>query len=370
MLLTGMCRWPSTTPGKVSTSRSRNVSFCFCAKLRTCAWAKRMSSRSRLGTSPIARSISCSERRKFAGAQLSNFCDNSRTAASPCASTSERIASTVSRTLASAAFTALASIPRFKYCGIGYSMRATSLLRRLGRLFALGRWARRRKLRRIFERHHFGWRRFSRQELCPRERGEFAVLCDQLVELAALDDPPRLENKNPGGVTDGGKPMRDHERRAALHHFVERELNQALGRGVERAGRLVENEDRRIFEQCARDREALALAARKRAAALANRGAEALGMGFDEAERLRPFGRRAHLLDGGVRLADHEVVGDRAVEQQRLLEHHADVMPQTGELERAHVHAIDLDGARLRIKGAMEQCERRRLAGAGRAHQG
>src|SRR6202035_5582973 len=54
-----MCLWPSTTPGSVSTSRSRNVSFCFCAKLRTCAWANLMSSRSRFFIVPMARSISC-----------------------------------------------------------------------------------------------------------------------------------------------------------------------------------------------------------------------------------------------------------------------------------------------------------------------
>src|SRR5438132_2778692 len=303
MLLTGMCRCPSTTPGRVSTSRSLSVSFCFCAKLRTCAWAKRMSSRSRLGTSPIARSISCSLRRKFAGAQLSNFCDSARTAASPRASTSARIASTVSRTLASAALTALASIPRFRYCAIGYSLR---LFRRLGRLVAFGRWRGRRELSRVFERHRLGRRRFPRQELRPRQRRELAVLRDQFIEPAALDDPPRLEHENPRGVADGGEAMGDHEGGAAPHHLVERELDEPLGRRVEGTGRLVENEDRRILEQRPRDRQALALAAGQRAAALSDRGAEALRMGFDEAERLCPFGRRAHLLDGGARLADHE----------------------------------------------------------------
>src|SRR6516162_3597083 len=89
-----MCRWPSTTPGSVSTSRSRSVSFCFCAKLRTCAWANLMSSRSRLRTCPIACSTS-------SGVSLR-------------ASISARICSTVSRTLASAALIAVASMPRLR----------------------------------------------------------------------------------------------------------------------------------------------------------------------------------------------------------------------------------------------------------------
>src|SRR5215470_4150083 len=161
------------------------------------------------------------------------------------------------------------------------------LLRRLGGVFA---FRGRRKFRRFFQRHHLGRRRFARQELRPRERGELAVLRDQLLEPAALDDPSRLEHENPRGIADRGEPMRDHEGGAALHHLVERDLHEPLGRRVERTRGLVENEDRRVLQQRARDRQALALAAGKRAAALAHRGAEALGMGLDEAERLRASG--------------------------------------------------------------------------------
>src|ERR1700675_2751568 len=116
-----MCLWPSTTPGSVSTSRSRNVSFCFCAKLRTWAWANLMSSRSRFFIAPMARSISATVSLNEAGAQLSNFCDSSRTATSLRASMSARMCSTVSRTLASAALIALASIPRLRWRGMGSS---------------------------------------------------------------------------------------------------------------------------------------------------------------------------------------------------------------------------------------------------------
>ena len=47
MLFTGMCLWPSTTPGSVSTSRSCKVVRCFSAKPFTCDCAKRMSLSSR-----------------------------------------------------------------------------------------------------------------------------------------------------------------------------------------------------------------------------------------------------------------------------------------------------------------------------------
>ena len=56
-------------------------------------------------------------------------------------------------------------------------------------------------------------------------------------------------------------------------------------------------------------------------------GLEFLVAALDEFERLRAACREAHLLVGRVRLADLQILGDRAVEQQRLLEHHADVPP-------------------------------------------
>src|SRR5262245_6529069 len=128
------------TPGSVSTSRSRRVSFCFCAKLRTCACANLMSSRSRLPTWDIARLISPAVSLNEAGDQPSNFCDNSRTAASRRASTSARIFSTVSRTLASAAFIALASIPRLRYRVIGASRFMCCLRARAGWTRGLCLW--------------------------------------------------------------------------------------------------------------------------------------------------------------------------------------------------------------------------------------
>jgi hypothetical protein len=55
--------------------------------------------------------------------------------------------------------------------------------------------------------------------------------------------------------------MGDDESGAAFHHFVERGVEPGFGQRVERAGRFVEDEDRRIFEQCPGHREALPLAA-------------------------------------------------------------------------------------------------------------
>ena len=67
------------------------------------------------------------------------------------------------------------------------------------------------------------------------------------------------------------QPVRDHQRGAVLAQLGDRFLHMPLGFGIERCGRLVEQDDRRILDQRARDRDALALAAGELQAVLADR---------------------------------------------------------------------------------------------------
>ena len=70
-------------------------------------------------------------------------------------------------------------------------------------------------------------------------------------------------------------------------------LDRLLGARVERGGRLVEDQDARIFQQRARDRHALLLAAGELEAALADLGFVLLRKRFDEVVDVR----RARGLD-------------------------------------------------------------------------
>ena len=71
----------------------------------------------------------------------------------------------------------------------------------------------------------------------------------------------------------------------------------ALALVVERAGRLVEDQDARIGDQRAGDGDALALAARQAAAALADDGVVAFGQLEDEVVRAGELRRRDDALD-------------------------------------------------------------------------
>ena len=77
-----------------------------------------------------------------------------------------------------------------------------------------------------------------------------------------------------------------------------------------------------------------------------------------------------HLLVGGVGLREADVVGDRAAEEERILEDDAELAPVADELDVAQVGAVDADRALVRVVEAGDQLRRRRLAAARLADQG
>ena len=84
---------------------------------------------------------------------------------------------------------------------------------------------------------------------------------DQMVVRAVLDDAAVLERDDAVGLAHGRQPVRDDEDGAARRDALHVVLDDALALVVERARRLVEDQDARIADQRARDGDALALAA-------------------------------------------------------------------------------------------------------------
>ena len=84
----------------------------------------------------------------------------------------------------------------------------------------------------------------------------------------ALDDAPLVEHDDAVGGADGRQPVRDDDRRPPLHHRLERALEARLGVRVDARRRLVEDEERRVAVERAREREELPLARAEVRAAL------------------------------------------------------------------------------------------------------
>jgi hypothetical protein len=154
----------------------------------------------------------------------------------------------------------------------------------------------------------------------------------------------------------------------AFHEPVERLLDHRLALGVHRGERLVQDQDGRVAQEGAGDRDPLALASGKTDAALPHHRLVALRQPSDEFLRIGGAGGRLELRRRGPRLAHAEVLGDRAVKEIGVLAHHRDEPAELIEGEIAQVAAADHDPPPLRVVEAEEEPGDGGLARPARPH--
>ena len=142
-----------------------------------------------------------------------------------------------------------------------------------------------------------------------------------------------------------------------------------LGLGVHARRCVVEDQDARIRQKRARNRQALLLPAGQGDAALAHVRIVAIRQTQDELVRLRRARRLFDLRWSGGGTAERNVLADRAREQNRILKHDADLRAQRGELKRAHVRAVNRHAPGSWIVKARHETDQRGFAGAGCAEQ-
>ena len=184
-----------------------------------------------------------------------------------------------------------------------------------------------------------------------------------------LDDAAAIQHHQPVGAPQGAEPVSHGDGGAPLHQVVERLLDLLFGRGVDRGSRLVQDQDARIDQQRAGDGDALALAARQRLPAFAHQRIVAVRQAQDELVRVGRARGGHDLLARGLGLAVGDVLGHRPEEQERLLQHHADVAPVPGNGQCADVDAVHLDRALRDVVEAADQVDQRALARAAVPHQ-
>ena len=199
-----------------------------------------------------------------------------------------------------------------------------------------------------------GDKRLPSRDGRARRRGDVTVLLvpepaidlapfQQLVVLADLLDLAALQHENRVRIHERRQPMRNHDHRPPLRDPADVFVDDRLAVRIERACRLVEDEDLRVEDQRARDRQALPLAARQIGRALVNIGLVAARQPVDEFLRAgKP--RRAHdFVECRVRLGGGDVFADRAAEEKVLLQDHAETAAKVRNVVFAHVDAVDLD---------------------------
>ena len=113
-----------------------------------------------------------------------------------------------------------------------------------------------------------------------------------------------------------------------VHEPRHRALDEHLGARVDRARRLVEDEDRRVGQERAGDGQQLLLAGREVRRVVVDDRVVAVGQRPHEVVDVRGLGGRDDLVLGRALAAVGDVLADGAVEQPRVLEDHPERAPQ------------------------------------------
>ena len=196
-----------------------------------------------------------------------------------------------------------------------------------------------------------------------------AALRQQFGVRALLDDAASVERHDAVGTLDRRQPVRDDERRAAAHQQVERGLLhlRSLGLGVERRRRLVEDQDRGVLVDGARDRQALALAAGQFAAVVADDRVDALGSEAMKSVRCALF-RACSTRARSISAPSATLCATLSLNSTTSW------LTSANWRRSAHVplrerRAVEQDLAAARLEEARQQVDERRLPGARRADE-
>ena len=151
--------------------------------------------------------------------------------------------------------------------------------------------------------------------------------------------------------------------------MVQTGLQRLLSTRVDIRRGLVENQDARVGEQHARERDELALARGQGRTALLHHGVVAVWQFHDEFVRMHGLGSGHDLLVGGVQFAVADVLTHVAGEDERVLQHDAHLPAQAFQRDGTHVVAVDRHRAFGDVVETRQQVDDRGFARSCRADQ-
>src|SRR5690606_18817682 len=164
--------------------------------------------------------------------------------------------------------------------------------------------------------------------------------------------------------------MRNEDGRPPPRETKDGFVNGGLGLYVERARRLVEDDDAWVLQNHARDGEPLALAARQGHTAAADPRFVSLRQGFDEAVSIGGLRSPLDLGLRGVRPTVLEIGLDGVVEKKWLLRYDADESAEGSLREMTNVGPVDGDSALTGVVKAKDEVGEGALARAALSDDG
>ena len=181
----------------------------------------------------------------------------------------------------------------------------------------------------------------TQRKLALDQLGIEAAAREKAFMGSSLDEAPGIEHCYQLRVAHRRQPMGDDDGGAIAHQLDQRVPHLPLADRVEMRGRLVEDQYRRVLEEGARDRDALALSAGELDAALADTGLEPLGQSGDEVAECRAFEGLRDLRVAGPGLRQSNIGAQRIVEEVGILRHEGDAAAQFVKLVLAQIVTVE-----------------------------
>ncbi len=179
-----------------------------------------------------------------------------------------------------------------------------------------------------------------------------------------LGDFSFIEDDDAVRVAHGGKAMRDDDRRAIFGKSRKRFPHAFLRLRIERRRRFIQNDEGRIFEKYARNRNALLLPAGEFHAALADGCIVAAGERFDKESRRRPLRRFSYFHTRRIFFSVSDIFGDAVGKKKYVLLHDTDMPPQIFLRQFPNIRAADGNFSPRGIVETKEKRNQRRFPGA------
>src|SRR5699024_3097241 len=192
----------------------------------------------------------------------------------------------------------------------------------------------------------------------------------QVIVCALFDDTAVVDENDAVGLSDRVHPVGDHDRGPTASELVDAVMNRGLVEGVERGADLVQEDDGGIFEQRPGDGHSLTLASGEHLSLLPYRGLPTLRQTRGRLIESCGGDDMAYVGIARLRTRDPDVLLDRRVEEEDILECERDQLAEGLRCDLSNVHSTDPHRSRVDVMEAGEQVQQSTLARAGGADDG
>jgi hypothetical protein len=180
---------------------------------------------------------------------------------------------------------------------------------------------------------------------------------EKLVGMALFDNSAALEHDNPIAIEGGKNAVGRVQASAFGARFAQAAQYGRFGLGIERARTIVEQQDGRIADDCARQGESLALAAGQSRAAVADRRFKAQRHAGNEVVQSGHLQRLFEFELPGIGPSVNQVRTQGALEKRTVLRHKEGRTPQVRQAKSTDIFAVNANGTVTSIVEARDQSE-------------